>query len=105
MVSFYLIPSNFLVLAFFGALQDHEKKLEYYQNLIKQERERKDNEIHEEGDQEYEDLTKKIKIMNQKLEEAFDILKGQVTELKANPFSNAKVRSLWNKVSLIFGNG
>jgi predicted nuclease with TOPRIM domain len=85
-------------LAFFSALKDHETKIDYYKNLIKQERERKDNEIHHGGDQEYEDLTKKIKFTNKKLEEAFEILQGQVTELKANPFKNPKVRQLWIKV-------
>lgn len=80
---------------------DHEKKLDYYKQLLRQDQQmrKSNNEIHH-GEEVEEDLVKKIKIMNKKLEEAYEILKGQVTELKANPFKHPKVRQLWAKVGL-----
>jgi hypothetical protein len=57
-----------------------------------------DNHIHPHD--EHEELSIRVKQLNQEIEDSFEQLHQRIAEIHDNPFKNQKVRHLWNKASI-----
>ncbi|KAH7694162.1 Protein C15C8.4, partial [Aphelenchoides avenae] len=81
--------------AFYTELREQEGKLDEYNTLLKSFKQTEHNEIH--GHEEHENLSATIRRMNAEIEDTFEKLQTQLTEVKRNPFHSKKIRELWNK--------
>jgi hypothetical protein len=55
-----------------------------------------DNHIH--THEEHEETATKVKQLNKEIEDIFEELRTQISQIQENPFKNTKVKQLWDKV-------
>ncbi|KAI6186821.1 Alpha-2-MRAP-C domain-containing protein [Aphelenchoides besseyi] len=76
-------------------LLEQDERCAVYETLLRRHKQLDDNHIRPHD--EHTNSTSEVKQLNAQIENAFQILKQKVDEIRSIPFSNTRVRELWNK--------